>query len=135
MKLTEIVRINEKGEIVIPAEIRDGVGIVEGMHVLLKTDLERREIRIVPFTTAEVDLVEFTITLADMPGALGKCATFLGEHKINMMASESRILQSGEIAEWIIVADISKCEANIRDLCKRIVDEGYAKNSICRSFQ
>lgn len=135
MKSTEIVRINEKGEIIIPEEIRDNVGIVEGMHVMLKTDLERREIRIIPFTTSEVDLVEFTITLADVPGALGKCATFLGEHKINMMASESRILQSGEIAEWIIVADISKCKANIRDLCKRIVDEGYAKKSICRSFQ
>ncbi len=135
MKSTEIVRINEKGELTIPEEIRDSVGIVEGMHVMMKTDLERREIRIIPFTTAEVDLVEFTITLADVPGALGKCATFLGEHKINMMASESKILQSGEIAEWIIVADISKCKENIRDLCKRIVDEGYAKNSVCRSFQ
>jgi len=135
MKSTEIVRINEKGELTIPEEIRDSVGIVEGMHVMMKTDLERREIRIIPFTTAEVDLVEFTITLADVPGALGKCATFLGEHKINMMASESKILQSGEIAEWIIVADISKCKENIRDLCKRIVDEGYAKKSICRSFQ
>ena len=135
MKSTEIVRIHEKGELTIPEEIRDSVGIVEGMHVMMKTDLERREIRIIPFTTAEVDLVEFTITLADVPGALGKCATFLGEHKINMMASESKILQSGEIAEWIIVADISKCKENIRDLCKRIVDEGYAKNSVCRSFQ
>ncbi len=135
MKSTEIVRINEKGELTIPEEIRDSVGIVEGMHVLLKMDLDRREIRIIPFTTSEVDLVEFTITLADVPGALGKCATFLGENKINMMASESKILQSGEIAEWIIVADISNCKANIRDLCKRIVNEGYAKNSVCRSFQ
>ena len=134
MQTSEIVRINEKGELVIPATIRDNVGIVEGMHVMLKVDIDRREIRIVPFTTSEVDLVEFKITLADVPGALGKCATFLGDHKINMMASESRILQSGEIAEWIIVADISKCKANVRNICKRIVEEGYAKNAICRSF-
>ena len=52
-----------------------------------------------------------------------------------MMASESRILQSGEIAEWIVVADISKCKENIRDLCQRITNEGYAKNAVCRSFQ
>ena len=134
MQTTEIVRINEKGEIIIPAELRDSVGIVEGMHVMLKTDLERREIRIVPFSSAEVDLVEFKITLADIPGALAKCATFLGEHQINMVASESRVLQSGEIAEWIVVADISKCKANIRDLCKKIIEDGYAKNSVCRSF-
>ena len=134
MQTTEIVRINKKGEVVIPANLRDSVGIVEGMHVMLKTDLEKREIRIVPFTSAEVDLVEFKITLADVPGALAKCATFLGEHQINMLASESRVLQSGEIAEWIVVADISKCKANVRDLCKRIVEEGYARNSVCRSF-
>jgi len=134
MQTSEIVRINEKGELVIPANVRDSVGIVEGMHVMLKADIDRREIRIIPFTTTEVDLVEFKITLADVPGSLGKCATFLGKHHINMMASESRILQSGEIAEWIIVADISKCKGNIREICKSIVEEGYAKNAICRSF-
>ena len=134
MATSEIVRINEKGEIVIPANIRDAVGIVEGMHVMLKADLDRREIRILPFTTAEVDLVEFKITLAHIPGSLGKCATFLGNHKINMLASESRILQSGEIAEWIVVADISNCKENLRDICKQMIDQGYAKNSICRTF-
>ncbi|MHA1188817.1 MAG: hypothetical protein ACTSSK_18570 [Candidatus Heimdallarchaeota archaeon] len=110
------------------------MGIVEGMHVMLKADFNAREIRIIPFTTAEVDIVEFKITLADMPGALAKCATFLSEHKINLMASEARTLQKGELAEWIVVADISECKDNIRDLCKKLVEDGIAKNSICRSF-
>lgn len=135
MKLTEIVRINEKGEIKIPQKIRDNIGIVEGMHVMLKADIERREISIVPFMTSEADLVEFKITLADTPGALARCATFLSDKKINLVASESRQIQSGEISEWIVVADISKCSSNIRDLCKKLVDEGIAKNSVCRSFQ
>lgn len=135
LKLTEIVRINEKGEIKIPQTIRDNIGIVEGMHVMLKVDIERREICIIPFMTSEADLVEFKITLADVPGALAKCATFLSENNINLVASESRQIQSGEIAEWIVVADISKCKSNIRDLCKQLVNEGFARNSICRSFQ
>ncbi len=135
LKLTEIVRINEKGEVTIPQTIRDNIGIVEGMHVMLKVDIERREISIIPFMTSEADLVEFKITLADVPGALAKCATFLSENNINLVASESRQIQSGEIAEWIVVADISKCKSNIRDLCKKLVNDGFAKDSVCRSFQ
>jgi bifunctional DNA-binding transcriptional regulator/antitoxin component of YhaV-PrlF toxin-antitoxin module len=134
LELKEIIRINEKGEIKIPDKIRDQIGIIEGMHVLLRADLVRREIIIVPFSTSEADLVEFKITLSDTTGALAKCATFLSENNINLVASESKSIQSGEIAEWIVVADISKCKANIRDLCKQLVNEGYAKNSICRSF-
>ena len=134
MELTDIVRVNEKGEIKVPDKIRDQIGIIEGMHVLLRADLERREIIIVPFSTAEADLVEFKITLSDTPGALAKCATYLSENKINLVASESKSIQAGEIAEWIVVADISKCTANIRELCKQLVKQGFAKNAICRSF-
>ncbi|NHJ40912.1 MAG: hypothetical protein FK731_12855 [Asgard group archaeon] len=134
MELTDIVRVNEKGEIKVPDEIRDQIGIIEGMHVLLRANLDRREIIIVPFSTAEADLVEFKITLSDTSGALAKCATFLSNNNINLVASESKSIQSGEIAEWIVVADISKCNANVRELCKKLVDEGFAKNAICRSF-
>lgn len=101
---------------------------------MLKADLNTREILIQPFTTSEVDLVEFKITLADIPGSLAKCATFLSNHNINLLASESKTIQSGEIAEWIVVADISKCKENIRDLCLKIKEEGLVKNSQCRSF-
>jgi len=134
LELTDTVRVNEKGEIKVPDEIRDQIGIIEGMHVLLRANLDRREIIIVPFSTAEADLVEFKITLSDTSGALAKCATFLSNNNINLVASESKSIQSGEIAEWIVVADISKCNANVRELCKKLVDEGFAKNAICRSF-
>ncbi|HUT81806.1 MAG TPA: hypothetical protein VMZ29_11440 [Candidatus Bathyarchaeia archaeon] len=134
MDTNEIIRVNEKGEVYIPQNIRDLVGIVEGMHVIVRADVERRVIQITPFTADEVDLVEFKITLGDIPGALAKCATFLGNYNINLVASEARTIQKGELAEWIVVADISKCKCNIRDLCKQFVAEGYAKNAICRSF-
>jgi len=134
LELSEIIRINEKGEIVIPENIRDTLGMVEGMHVLIRADVDKREIRIIPFSSKKADLVEFKMTLTDSSGALAKCATFLSEHNINLVASEARSIQSGEIAEWIVIADISKCKDNIRDLCKELVDGGYVKKSICRSF-
>jgi len=134
LELSEIIRINEKGEIVIPENIRDTLGMVEGMHVLIRADVDKREIKIVPFSSKKADLVEFKMTLTDTSGALARCATFLSKHNINLVASEARTIQSGEIAEWIVIADISKCKDNVRDLCKELVDGGYVKNSICRSF-
>ncbi|MBN1328903.1 MAG: hypothetical protein JXA54_05465 [Candidatus Heimdallarchaeota archaeon] len=134
MDTNEIIRVNEKGEICIPQNIRDLVGIVEGMHVIIRADIEKRLIQIMPFTADEVDLVEFKITLTDIPGALAKCATFLSNYNINLVASEARTIQKGELAEWIVIADISKSKCNIRDLCKQLSAEGYAKNAICRSF-
>jgi len=131
LELSEIVRINEKGEIFIPQSIRDSVGIVEKMHVLLQADVNKREIRIIPFTISEGNLVEFKFTLTDIPGALAKCASFLSKHNINLVASESRTIQHGEMAQWYVVADISKCKENIRELCKKLKSEGIVKEAIC----
>jgi len=52
MEKTEIVRINEKGELKIPDAMRDALGIVERMHVIIKADLEKRELKILPFSTS-----------------------------------------------------------------------------------
>ncbi len=134
MELSEIVRISEKGELVIPQHIMDSVGIVEKMHVIIRADVNNREIKIIPFTTSEGNLVEFKITLADMPGALAKCAAFLSEHGLNLVASESRTIQHGEIAHWYVIADISNCKENIRDLCKKLKNKGLATEVVCSSI-
>jgi hypothetical protein len=107
---------------------------VEGMYVMLRADVQNRQLHIIPFTTAEVNLVEFRITLGDKPGSLAKCATFLGDKEINLLASESKTVKEGKEAEWIVVADISKCKDNVREICKTLVNEKYAKEAVCRSF-
>lgn len=130
----EIVRLKKGGQITLPTHFLKELELEEEMFVMLRGDFTQREIQIIPFFTADAKLVEFRITLADKPGSLAKIATFLGDHKINLIASEARIIRHGEIAEWKVIADISDCKKDTKELCQQIVEKGIAKKAKCQEL-
>ncbi|MBD3191383.1 MAG: ACT domain-containing protein [Candidatus Heimdallarchaeota archaeon] len=130
----EIVRLKKEGQINLPERFLKNLELKEEMFVMLRADFTQREIQIIPFFTADAKLVEFQITLADKPGSLAKTATFLGEHNINLIASEARVIRQGEIAEWKVIADISDCKEDTKKLCQQIVEKGVAKKAVCQEF-
>ena len=81
MRMSEIVRIDSRGRVTMPSSIRDAVRVSEGMYVILIADLDKKEVRIVPFADPEAKLVEFRITFADVPGALAKAADVLANRE------------------------------------------------------
>ena len=127
MRMSEIVRIDSRGRVTMPSSIRDAVRLSEGMYVMLIADLDKKEIRIVPFADPEAKLVEFRITFADVPGALAKTADVLARRRVDLLSSESRTLRRGESAEWLIVADVSKCKCKLEELEQKVIEEGAAK--------
>jgi AbrB family looped-hinge helix DNA binding protein len=132
--MTEIVRIDSRGRVTMPSSIRDAVSLSEGMYVMLIADLDDKQIRIVPFADPEAKLVEFHVTFADAPGALAKVASVLARQGVDLLSSESRTLRRGESAEWIVVADVSKCKCKLEELELKAVEEGAAKEVKFRSF-
>ena len=134
MRMTEIVRIDSRGRVTMPSSIRDAVRLSEGMYVILIADLDEKEVRIVPFADPEAKLVEFCITFADVPGALAKAADVLARQGVDLLSSESRTLRRGESAEWIVIADVSKCKCGLGELERKVVEEGAAKEVRFRSF-
>lgn len=134
MRMNEIVRIDSRGRVTMPSSIRDAVGLFEGMYIMLIADLDRKEVRIVPFADPEARLVEFRITFADVPGALAKAASVLAGQGVDLLSSESRTLRRGESAEWFIIADVSKCKCKLKELVQMIIEEGAAKEANFRSF-
>ena len=126
MRMTEIVRIDSRGRVTIPSSLREAVRLSEGMYVLVIADLDEREVRIVPYADPAAELVEFRITLTDAPGALANAAETLARNTVDLLSSESRTLRRGRSAEWIIIADISKCTCKLDDLQRKIVEEGNA---------
>ena len=117
-----------------PSSIRDSLGLYEGMYVMLVADLDKREVRIVPFAAPEAKLVELRVSFADVPGALAKAADALAKQGVDLLSSESRTLQRGESAEWIVIADVSKCKCKLKELEQKIVVEGIAKEVKFKSF-
>jgi prephenate dehydratase len=117
-----------------PSSIRDAVRLSEGMYVILIADVDRKEVRIVPFADPEARLVEFRITFADVPGALAKAAAVLAREGVDLLSSESRTLRRGESAEWVVIADVSKCKCKLEELEQKVMAEASAKEIKSRSF-
>lgn len=134
MRMSEIVRIDSRGRVTMPSSIRDAVGLSEGMHVMLIAHLDKKEVQIVPFADPKAKLIEFRVTFADVPGALAKAADILAKQGVDLLSSESRTLRRGQSAEWVIVADVSKCKCELQKLEQKVVEEGAAKEVNMRSF-
>ena len=134
MRMTEIVRVDSRGRITMPSSIRDAVRLAEGMYVMLIADLDEKEIRITPFADPEAKLVELSITFSDIPGALAKAAGILATQGVDLLSSESRTLRRGKSAEWVIIADISRCKCTLKELEEKIVAEATAEQIKFRSY-
>ncbi len=127
MRISEIVRIDDRGRVTLPSTIREAVGLSEGMFVMLVADVEEKNVKILPFADPEAKLVEFQITIRDVPGALAKAASVLAEKNVDFLSTTSRTLKRGESAEWVVIADISKCNCQIEELKQVILKDGLAE--------
>ena len=134
MRMTEIVRVDSRGRITMPSSIREAVKLSEGMYVMLIADLEKKEVRIAPFADPEAILVELSIAFSDIPGALAKAANILAKEGVDLLSSESRTLRRGKSAEWIIVADVSRCKCTLEELEQKIIAEGTAEEVNFRNY-
>jgi AbrB family looped-hinge helix DNA binding protein len=134
MRMTEIVRVDARGRITMPSSIREAVKLSEGMYVMLIADLDKKELRIAPFADPEAKLVELSITFSDIPGALAKAANILATEGVDLLSSESRTLRRGKSAEWIVVADVSRCKCTLKELEEKIIAQRTAEKVYFRSF-
>ncbi len=117
-----------------PAPIREAVNLSEGMYVMLIANLEEKEIRISPFADPEARLVELSISFSDVPGALAKAAGILASEGVDLLSSESRTLRRGKSAEWVVMADVSRCKCKPEELKEKIMAEGTARAVKFRSY-
>ena len=134
MRMTEIVRIDSRGRITMPSTFRDALKLSEGLYVILTADLDKKEVKIAPFADPEAKLVEVHISFTDVPGSLAKAAEVLAKEGVDLLSSVSRTLRRGESAEWIVVADVSRCNCKLNDLKKKMIEKGTAKEVIFKSF-
>jgi len=132
VRMTEIVRIDSRGRITMPSSLREAVRLSEGMYVMLIADLDEKEVRIV--ADPEAKLIEFCIMFSDMPGALAKAANILARQGVDLLSSESRTLRRGKSAEWVVVADVSRCKCELEELEQKIIEGGAAKEVKFRSY-
>jgi len=134
LRISEITQIDSRGRVLIPKSIRETLGLQNGMHVMFIADLEKREIKILPFADPNAKLLEINVTLTDKPGALAKIASTMAKWGVDLLSTQSRTLQRGKSAEWNTIVDVSNCKLRIEELKQKLVKEGEAKNVEIKGF-
>jgi bifunctional DNA-binding transcriptional regulator/antitoxin component of YhaV-PrlF toxin-antitoxin module len=127
MRITEVVRLDSKGRVLLPSTMREAVGLREGMYVMLTADTELRQISISPFADLKARLAQFRVRMPDVPGSLAKVAQVLADAGVDLIASESRTLQREKLAEWYVIADVSKVSCKLEEVRERLLKRGKAK--------
>lgn len=114
--MAEIVRVDSKGRITIPMVVREALGIVEGMNLVLIADIDKKEIVVSPLPARVLSLYEFYIELKDVPGALARVSNKLAELGVDQLTTQCTIVKRGELAECIIIADISGSTKSLEEI-------------------
>ena len=96
LRMSELIRLDSKGRVLIPQSVREALGFREGMYLMLIADLDRGEVLLTPFADPEARLMEFRIRLTDVPGALARVANVLADANVDLLHTESRTIRRGE---------------------------------------
>ncbi len=122
MKITEIVRVDSKGRITIPMVVRDALNIVEGMHLILVADPDKREIILSPLVAQVSNVYEIYLELKDTPGALARVAEELAKMGVDQLTTQCAAVKRGEYAECVIVADFTHAKLTPEELKQRLIE-------------
>jgi AbrB family looped-hinge helix DNA binding protein len=118
----EIVRVDSKGRVTIPARMREDLGMQEGTYAVVKLERNDRSLMISLFAGSKARLVEMRLKIPDRPGALARAAKTLSELNLDLMMSSSRTLKKGDAAEWIVIADISQSGRSVEEIKAKIME-------------
>jgi len=125
MKEVKILRIDERGRIVIPQIVRKSLGITTNSQLMMISDSEAKEIKITPVgLRSENGLIKLRISMGDTPGALAKLATAFGDLKLSMMYSEAVIVEKDKTAVWTVISESPSFP--IEELEKILKEKGEA---------
>ena len=125
MRKSNIMRLDSKGRLLIPLHIRKKLNATEGTEVMIMSDNETNEIKIVPLIEGRNAELKFLLT--GIPDSLAMVANMMATHNINILMSQSRTLVRGKMAEWNVIVDVSN-NGNLEKLKNELKTSEYIKN-------
>lgn len=127
MKETEILKIDSRGRIVIPRGIRRSLGLKENSNIMLISDPDDNELRIIPLPFSEEQaFMRLKIMIRDEPGALSLVAKIFGELGLSLLYGQTVIIKKGFEAEWTVISPVP--EMPVEEFKKALIERGGAKS-------
>ena len=126
--MNSIIKLDTRGRLVIPNEIREPLNLKEGDEVLISLDNKTDTITITPVYGEPRDLIKMEIIFGDAPGCLAKIAQKIADLKIDLILTESKSSQRGKKARWNIIADISKSNLSAKEIKQILLQSGFMES-------
>jgi AbrB family looped-hinge helix DNA binding protein len=126
--MNSIIRLDTRGRLVIPNELREALNLKEGDEVIISLDRKTDTLTISPIYGEPKDLVRMEIEFGDTPGCLAKIAKKIADLNIDLIMTESKSSQRGKRARWDIIADISKCSFTVNQIKQKLLQSGFVES-------
>ncbi|MGQ9478767.1 MAG: hypothetical protein ACUVQ0_01935 [Thermoproteota archaeon] len=107
MPKTYLLKIDDRGRILIPQAVRDMMGLRPHSETVGTYDSEKNVFTLMP-VKARGNFVRIVFKISDQPGSLAKVANSLASAGVNLIATSSTTLVPGKLAEWEVIADVSR---------------------------
>ena len=114
MRNSNITRVDSKGRILIPINIRKMLGADDGTEIMIIPEHDKGQVRMLPLVREKT--AEMRIIMNDVPGSLAHIADSLAAHNVNIIMSESRTITKGKSAEWDVIIDTSEANGGMEKL-------------------
>jgi AbrB family looped-hinge helix DNA binding protein len=125
LKDTEILKIDNRGRIVIPRGMRRTLGLKENCYIMLISDPENNELKMIPLPFSEnQNFIKIRIVIKDEAGALAKIATIFGELGISLLYGQTVVIKKGVDAEWSVISPVP--EMPIEEFKNALINKGGA---------
>ncbi|MEM3712875.1 MAG: ACT domain-containing protein [Thermoproteota archaeon] len=120
MPKTYLLKIDDRGRILIPQAVRDMMGLRPHSETVGTYDSERNVFTLMPVRPGG-NFIRIVFRISDQPGSLARVASELASSGINLVATSSTTLVPGKLAEWEVIADVSK-DYPIKERLKEVVE-------------
>ena len=111
MKNYWIVKV-EGETLSLPKELSDLLRVQSGAYVLIEADTRTKEAVVTRLAPSGVKLVEMNLLMKNVPGAMAKVDTMLGEHNINIILAEGEMVED-EPELYTSVKMLDMCNADV----------------------
>ncbi len=120
MKNYWIVKV-EAETLSLPKELSEMLRIQSGAYVLIEADSRTREAVITRLAPSGVKLVEMNLLMRNVPGAMAKVDTLLGEHSINIIYAEGEMVEDEpELYTSVKMLDMCNADFDVEDLEEKL---------------
>ncbi|MBI5347612.1 MAG: ACT domain-containing protein [Candidatus Aenigmarchaeota archaeon] len=106
----DIAKMDRKGRVTIPSYIREGMGIEDGIELIIS--LDGKILKVIPIV-AEKN-AEIYVSMKDVPGMLSRIINALSKNSVDIIFSQSHTPERGKIAFFSAIVDI----VNVKDIKK-----------------